>query len=287
MTNMSKLRSAAALFLFALIFCALPHLGHAAPFKFEMGFQEAATPVAERIFAFHHMLLYIITGIVIFVTALLLYIIVRFNARMNPVPSATSHNVMLEVAWTIVPVLILIVIAVPSFKLLYYADRTAKPDMTLKVTGFQWYWGYEYPDDGGISFNSNVVKDEDLKDGQVRLLSVDNPVVVPVDTNIQIITTGQDVIHSWAVPSFGVKLDAIPGRVNETWMRVTKPGTYYGQCDQLCGNGHGYMPIEIHAVSKEDFAAWVQSKGGQVKPKTAAADTAGAANAAPAAAAAQ
>jgi cytochrome c oxidase subunit 2 len=268
---MNKQRFFTAFSLLALILFVLPSLGFAAPEAGEIGFQEAATPVAERIFAFHDFLLYIITAIVIFVTGLLLFVMLRFNSKMNPTPSMTTHNVLLEIIWTVIPVVILIVIAVPSFKLLYYADRTDKPDMVLKVTGYQWYWGYEYPDNGGINFLSNMVPENEIDagKGQISLLSTDNPVVLPVDTNIQILVTGSDVIHSWAVPSFGIKTDAVPGRTNETWARITKPGHYFGQCDQLCGKNHGFMPIEILAVSKEDFAAWVvKQNGGQKDSKT-------------------
>lgn len=265
MTIMNMSRFVTFLTLFALALFALPSLGLAVqPVDWQMNFQEAATPVAERLHSFHHFLLYIISGIVVFVFALLLWVIVRYNSKVNPVPSATTHNVLLEIIWTVVPVVILIVIAVPSFKLLYYADRTDKPEMTLKVTGYQWYWGYEYPDNGGISFNANIIPADKIDEGkgQVKLLSTDNPVVLPVDTNIQILVTGQDVIHSFAVPSFGIKTDAVPGRTNETWVRITKPGTYYGQCDQLCGTNHGFMPVEVVAVSKEDFAAWVAKQNG-------------------------
>src|SRR5688500_10689034 len=165
---------------------------------------------------------------------------IRFNSKAHPVPSTRTHNVILEIVWTVVPVVILITIAVPSFKLLYYMDRTENPDMTLKVTGFQWYWGYEYPDNGNISFNSNIIKDADIdaSKGQIRKLSTDNPVVLPVDTNIQLLVTAADVLHAFAVPSFGVKIDAVPGRLNETWVRIEKPGVYYGQCSELCGANH-------------------------------------------------
>ena len=229
------------------------------PQPWQIMFQPAATPVAHRLDQFHDMLLYIIIAIAVFVLLLLVFVAFRFNARANPVPSKTTHNVPLEVLWTIVPVIILIVIAVPSFKLLYYMDRVEKPDMTLKVTGYQWYWGYEYPDQGGINFLSNMIpeKDIDKSKGQVRLLSTDNPVVVPVDTNIQVLVTAADVIHSFAMPAFGIKRDAVPGRTNETWFRVEKPGTYFGQCSEICGTGHAYMPIEIKAVTREEFDVWV------------------------------
>lgn len=246
--------------LFALVATFSYNVSAAQPEPWGVDLQQAATPSMGHLRDFHEMTLWIITGIVIFVTALLAFVMVRFNERANPTPSKTTHHVMLEVLWTIVPVLILIVIVVPSMKLLYYTDRTEKPEMTLKVTGYQWYWGYEYPDQGGIAFQSNMVPEKDLKEGQVRLLSTDNPVVIPVDTNIQVMTTAADVIHSFAVPAFGVKKDAVPGRANETWIRVTKPGVYYGQCSEICGTGHAFMPIEIKAVTKDEFTAWVAAK---------------------------
>lgn len=272
MTIMNKLSSLLFISFFALVLFILPSLGHAEPRAWEINFQEAATPVAERLHDFHGFLLYIITGIVVFVLGLLLFVILRFNAKANPVPSTTTHHVLLEIVWTVVPVVILALVAVKSIPLLYYADRTETPEMTLKVTGYQWYWGYEYPDNGGISFTSNLIKDADIdaSKGQVRLLSTDNPVVLPVDTDIQILVTGADVIHSFAVPSFGIKIDAIPGRTNETWVRITKPGVYYGQCDQLCGNNHGFMPVEVIAMSKEDFAAWVIKQNGGTEKSAAA-----------------
>ena len=237
------------------------------PVPWEMGFQPAATPVMERIEDFHHLLLVIITLIALLVLVLLLYAVWRFSAKRNPVPTKTTHNTLLEMAWTIVPVIILVVIAVPSFKLLYYEDVIPKADMTIKATGHQWYWSYEYPDNGKISFDSLIVPDDQLKKGQPRLLTVDNPVVVPVNTTVRVITTGADVIHSWAVPSFGVKQDAIPGRLGETWFRVLKVGTYYGQCSELCGINHGFMPIEVQAVSKAKFESWVASKKAELEGK--------------------
>lgn len=225
----------------------------------QMGFQEAASPVAERIHQFHTLLLYIIGTISVFVTALLAIVMIRFNAKANPKPSLFAHNTPIEILWTVVPVIILIVIAVPSMKLLYYSDRTAEPEMTLKVTGYQWYWGFEYPDQENIAVTSYVIPDAeiDASRGQKRLLSTDNPIYLPVDTNIQLLVTAADVIHAFTVPAFGIKIDAVPGRTNEGWVRITKPGVYYGQCSELCGKGHGYMPIEVHAVSKEEFAQWV------------------------------
>ncbi len=226
----------------------------------QLGLQAPASPSAEHIHDFHNLLLYIITAIAVFVLILLAWVVIRYNSHMNPTPSQFSHNVMIEVLWTVVPVIILIVIVLPSFKLLYYNDRTENPDMTLKITGYQWYWGYEYPDHGGINFLSYMVPDAEIKpeEGQKRLLSVDNVVVLPVEKNIQILVNGGDVLHSWAVPALGIKMDAIPGRLNETWVRINKPGTYYGQCSELCGKDHSYMPIEIRAVTEEEFNAWVE-----------------------------
>ena len=221
--------------------------------------QPAASPSAEYLHEFHNMLLYIITAIAVFVLVLLIYVVLRYNKHVNPEPKQFSHNVLIEVLWTVVPVVILIVIAIPSMKMLYFLDRTEAPEMTLKVTGYQWYWGYEYPDHEGINFLSYMIPDNEIDEakGQSRLLSTDNVVVLPVDTNIQILMTGGDVIHSWAMPALGIKIDAMPGRLNETWVRINKPGTYYGQCSELCGKDHSYMPIEVRAVSKEDFQAWV------------------------------
>ncbi|MFZ2467790.1 MAG: cytochrome c oxidase subunit II [Parvibaculum sedimenti] len=223
----------------------------------EMGMQAAATPVMEDLVAFHNLLLYIITAIVIFVTLLLIIVMVRFNSKANPTPSKTTHNTLIEVLWTVLPVMILVVIAIPSFRLLYKEVVIPKADLTVKATGYQWYWGYEYPDNGGLSFDSNVVADADLKPGQPRLLTADNSMVVPVDTTVRVIVTGADVIHSFAVPSFGVKIDAIPGRLNETWFKATKTGMYYGQCSELCGQAHAFMPISIKVVTKEEFTSWL------------------------------
>jgi cytochrome c oxidase subunit 2 len=232
---------------------------HAHPWQYN--FQEAASPSAERIQEFHMVLLWIITIITIFVLCLLLYVAIRYNRRANPTPSQVSHNVLIEIIWTVIPVLILLGIAVPSFRLLYYTDRTTEAEMTLKVTGYQWYWGYEYPDQGGINFLSYMIpeKDIDASKGQLRLLSTDAHLVLPVDTNIRILVTAADVIHAFALPALGVKIDAMPGHTNETWVRITKPGTYYGQCSELCGKDHAYMPIEVRAVSKEEFNAWVET----------------------------
>ena len=226
----------------------------------QLGFQEPVTPVAESIGSFHDLLLVIIAVITAFVLLLLLYVIIRFNARANPTPSRVTHHTTIEVIWTVVPIMILVLIAIPSFKLLYFEDRTTTPDMTLKVTGHQWYWSYAYPDYGNISFDSLMVPTDQLKPGQNRLLEVDNRVIVPVDTNVRVLLTADDVLHSWAVPAFGIKTDTVPGRLNETWFRVTKTGTYYGQCSELCGVNHGFMPIAIDVVSKEAFSQWIAEK---------------------------
>ena len=228
------------------------------PVPWQMGFQEAATPTMERISSFNDLLLVIIVAITIFVLGLLLYVMWRFNEKRNPNPSRTTHNTPIEVLWTVIPVIILVGIAVPSFKLLYFADRIEEADMTIKAIGRQWYWSYEYPDHGNFTFDAYMVAEEDLQEGQVRLLDTDNPVVLPVDTNIRVLVTAGDVIHNFAMPSFGVKLDGVPGRINETWFRITRTGTFYGQCSELCGTGHAYMPITIKAVTPEAFEDWVE-----------------------------
>jgi cytochrome c oxidase subunit II len=229
----------------------------AEPRPWEIGMQPAATPVSDRLDAFHNELLVIIFLIALFVLGLLLYVMVRFSAKRNPVPTRTSHNTVIELLWTIVPVLILVVIAIPSFKLMYYMDKASNAKMTIKVTGHQWYWSYAYPDSGGLSFDSNLVPDAQLKPGQPRLLTVNNPLVVPANTTVRVLITSTDVIHSWFVPSFGVQEYAVVGRLNESWFRVERPGTYYGQCNQLCGVNHAFMPIEIRAVSADDFQRWL------------------------------
>ena len=227
------------------------------PKPWEMTLQPAATPVMEKIHDLHSLLVYVIVGISLFVLALLIYVAVRFNEKANPVPSKTTHNTLLEVIWTVIPIIILVVITVPSLKLLFYMDKTNNPEMTLKVIGHQWYWSYEYPDNGDFTFDSILVDAQDLKKGQPRLLTVDEQVVLPINTNIRILTASDDVIHSWAVPSFGIKVDAVPGRANEAWVRITREGVYKGQCSELCGTNHGFMPISVTAVSKEAYKKWV------------------------------
>ncbi len=228
------------------------------PLPWQLGMQPPASPVKEFIGSFHNMLLVIITLITVFVLALLLYTMVRFRAAANPNPSKTAHHTALEVVWTLVPILILIVIAVPSFRLLYFADKVQEAEMTLKVTGRQWYWNYEYPDQGGFQFDSYMVQESDLKPGQPRLLEVDNRVVVPVGARVRVLIHGSDVIHSWFLPSLGVQKYAMPGRINETWMQVDRPGVYYGQCNQICGVNHAFMPVAIEAVDKATFDRWVE-----------------------------
>jgi cytochrome c oxidase subunit 2 len=212
----------------------------------------------ENIVWFHDFLLYIITAITVFVLVLLVIVIVRFNARANPIPSRTTHNTLIEIAWTIIPIVILMVIAVPSFKLLFFQLNIPAADLTVKATGKQWYWSYNYPDNGQIEFDSLMLKEGERKEGQPRLLAVDNEMVVPVNKTVRVITTGADVIHSFAVPSFGIKIDAVPGRINETWFKATREGIYYGQCSELCGKDHAYMPIAVHVVSEQAFAAWLE-----------------------------
>ena len=228
------------------------------PVPWQMGFQPAATPVMEQIHSFHEMLLYILVSITIFVLGLLIYVSVRFNEKANPIPSKTTHNTLLEVAWTVVPIVILVVISVTSLKLLYFMDKTHNPEMTLKVIGHQWYWQYEYPDDGGFTFDSFMVADNELEDGQPRLLTVDEEVVLPINTDIRILVASEDVMHNWAVPSFGIKIDLLPGRINETWVRINREGIYRGQCSELCGAQHGFMPITVRAVSKDEYKIWVK-----------------------------
>lgn len=234
---------------------AAQHIG--APVSGQLGFQEAASPVMERLHSFHSLLLVTIVAITLFVTGLLIYVMLRFNRRANPVPSTTTHHTLLEVLWTGIPVLILLVIAVPSFRVLYYMDKAPNPELTVKITGHQWYWSFEYPDHEGLAFDVRMIEDKDLKPGQPRLLEVDQRVIVPVDTDVRVLVTAADVIHSFAVPSLGVKKDAMPGRLNETWFRATREGVFYGQCSEICGTGHGYMPIAVEAVSKERFQAWL------------------------------
>ncbi|MFZ5608303.1 MAG: cytochrome c oxidase subunit II [Pseudomonadota bacterium] len=231
----------------------------AEPVSGALNLQPAATPIMHRIRDFHDLLLVIIISIVALVLVLLLFVMIRFNRRVNPTPSKTTHNTLLEVIWTGVPVLILVVIALYSFPLLTYEDTVPDDvEMTIKATGNQWNWTYEYPDAGGFSFTAVMIPDNELKPGQRRLLETDNRVVVPVDTTVKLLVTASDVIHAWAVPAFGIKIDAVPGRINEVWFKVEEEGVYYGQCSELCGRDHGFMPIVVEVVSKERFAAWLE-----------------------------
>ncbi|MBT3401590.1 MAG: cytochrome c oxidase subunit II [Rhodospirillaceae bacterium] len=232
----------------------------AQPAPWEMGFQKAATPSMADIVAFNDWLFIVITVIALFVLALMLYVFMRFNARANPTPSKVTHNTLIEVVWTAVPVIILVLIAIPSLKQLYFLNNVANPEMTLKAVGHQWYWTHVYPDYDDYELDSIMLEDDELEPGQPRLLATDTAVVLPAETNIRLLTTADDVIHSWAIPSFGVKLDAVPGRINETWFRIDEPGLYYGQCSELCGVRHGFMPIMIKAVSKSEFDAWIKEQ---------------------------
>jgi cytochrome c oxidase subunit II len=231
---------------------AFAELGQPAPWEFRL--QEAASPVMENITWFHNFLLVLITVITLFVLALLIMVVVKFNAKANPVPSKTTHNTLIEVAWTLIPVLILVGIAVPSFRLLFEELDIPKADLTIKATGKQWYWSYAYPDNGKFEFDSLLAQDK-----MPRLLGVDNEVVVPINKIVRVQVTGADVIHSFAVPAFGIKIDAIPGRLNETWFKATKLGMFYGQCSELCGKDHAFMPIAVRVVNDQDFAAWVET----------------------------
>lgn len=264
MTTLAAKRAGFLGLLFSGLF-AMPALAQM-PQPWEMGMQAAGSPVAERLQSLHTLVLWIITLITIFVAGLLVYVVWRYSAQKNPNPSQTSHNTVLEIAWTVIPVLILVVIAIPSFRLVFFEDRTEAADITVKVTGHQWYWEYTYPDQGNVNFSSRLIADEDIKPGQTRLLDVDEQLVVPVGKNVRILTTSADVIHSFFIPSLGVQRYAIPGRTIETWVRVDKPGVYYGECNQICGTNHSRMPIAIRAVTDAEFQAWVT----QAKTKYAA-----------------
>ena len=231
---------------------AFAEMGQPAPWEYNL--QEAASPVMESIISFHNLLVVIITVITLFVLALLIIVAVKFNAKANPVPSTTTHHTLIEVAWTLIPVLILVAIAVPSFRLLFLQLDIPKPDVTIKATGKQWYWSYSYPDNGKFEFDSLLAQDK-----KPRLLGVDNEMVVPVNKVIRVQTTAADVIHAFALPAFGVKIDAIPGRLNETWFKATKTGMFYGQCSELCGKDHAFMPIAIKVVSDQEFAVWIEA----------------------------
>ncbi len=229
------------------------------PREWQMDLPNAATPIMASMRSFNTLLLAIIVPIVIFVMMLLIWVMIRYRESANPVPSKLSHNTTIEVLWTILPVLILVVIAIPSFRLLFRQYDYPKADVVVKATGKQWYWSYEYPDDK-VAFDSYPIEDKDLKPGQLRNLAVDNEVVVPVNKVVQVLTTGADVIHQWTIPAFGSRVDAMPGRINLTWFQATETGTYYGQCSALCGQGHAYMPIAVKVVSEDDYKRWLTSK---------------------------
>ena len=257
---MTKFFSAALTLLFSNICLA------SKPAPWQLDFQEAASPIMQELHSFHNFLLVLTGAIVLFVLFLIIYVAIRFNAKANPIPAKFTHNIAIEIIWTIIPIILLIVIAIPSFRILKLAEHTPPADMTVKVIGSQWYWTYEYPDHGNIAFDSYMIPDADLQPGQIRLLEVDNRIIVPQGATIKFLITAADVIHSFAIPSLGLKTDAVPGRTNEAWTRIDKLGVYYGQCSEICGVNHGFMPIAIEVVTKEEFAKWIE----QAKVKFAA-----------------
>jgi len=241
--------------------------GMGQPSPWQIGLQGAASVTMEYSAWFHTYVMWFIVPITLFVLGLLGYIAYRFNSKANPVPSKTTHNTLIEVVWTVAPIVILVFIAIPSFKLLYMQQVIPAFDMTLKATGNQWNWDYEYPDNGGVSFTSAILDEAKRKPDQPRLLTVDNEVVVPVNKKIRVQVTGSDVIHAFTVPSFGIKIDAIPGRLNETWFEATREGWFYGQCSELCGTNHAFMPIAVHVVSEDAFKTWIQKKAAEMNGK--------------------
>jgi cytochrome c oxidase subunit II len=245
-----------------------------APSPWEMGMQPAFGPLKQQQIDLHDLVLVIITVITLFVAGLLLWVMWRYNAKRNPVPSRTAHHTLLEIAWTVIPVLILVVMAIPSFRLIYYEDKARDVDLTVKVTGHQWYWEYSYPDKDNINFSSYIIPDDQLKPDQLRLLDVDNQLVVPVGKNIRVLQTSTDVIHSWFIPSLGVQRYAIPGRTIETWFRVDQPGVFYGECNQICGTNHARMPIVVRAVTPQEFDAWLNEAKTKFSDATPAAEPA-------------
>lgn len=258
------IRSAVPVLVLAAAFVAVLMVGgHAVaaeygqPSPWQMTFQKSAAPTMDDITWFHDFLLWLITIITLFVLALLLIVIVKFNAKANPTPSKTTHNTLLEVAWTVIPVVILVVVAVPSFRILFFQLNTPQADVNIKATGKQWYWSYSYPD-AKFEFDSIMLKDNERKPEQPRLLAVDNELVVPVNKVVRVQVIGADVIHAFAVPSFGIKIDAIPGRLNETWFKATREGVYYGQCSELCGKDHAFMPISVRVVNDQAYTAWLE-----------------------------
>jgi len=281
MQVISRLYVAAAVAVMAFIGAGAAWAGMGQPSDWQIGPQQSATPVMDDIVWFHNYLLVFITVIALFVLALLTIVVVKFNARANPTPSRTTHNTPIEILWTIVPVIILAAIAVPSFRLLFLQLEVPKPDLTVKVTGKQWFWSYSYPD-SKFEFDSLMVPEKDLKPGQLRLLAVDNEMVVPVNKVVHVLVTGADVIHSFAVPSFGIRMDAVPGRLNETWFKATIEGVFYGQCSELCGKDHAFMPIAVRVVNDGEFNSWLNGAKQKYAIDNAAAPNALAATATPA-----
>lgn len=263
-----------------VLLAACPALANG-PEPWGWAMEAGASPVRAEMDQFHNMyLMPMMFGVSFLVLGLLVYLIVRYNRRANPVAAQFAHNTMIEVAWTALPIIILMIIAIPSMHLLYFGDKVAKPDLTIKVVGHQWYWSYEYPDNGNFTFDSRPIWDSSAvtqqqadvllkeaapnwlipNDKPLRLLETDRRMVVPVGANIRVLIAGTDVIHSWYVPALGVQKSAMPGRLNETWLKADREGVYYGQCTQICGVGHGYMPIVVEAVAPERFAAWAKTK---------------------------
>ncbi len=231
----------------------------AKPVPWQMGMQQPATPVMERIYHLHDMLLWITGAIAVFVGVLLIYVFIRFRASKNPTPSTRTHHTLLEVIWTAIPTIILVALAIPSLKLLYFMDKAVDPQLTVKVVGHQWYWSYDYPDHQ-VSFDSLMVDTKNLQPDQLRLLDVDNPLIVPVGTVVRVLLTSADVIHSWALPALGIKKDTVPGKLTETWFQIKQEGVYYGQCSEICGINHGFMPIVVKAIPREQFVQWLELK---------------------------
>lgn len=240
------------------------------PKPWQIDFQDAASPIMNDLHQFHNFLLVITTAIVLFVVFLIAYVIFRFNAKAHPIPATFTHNIAIEVIWTVIPIIILIIIAIPSFRILKTAEHSPPADLTIKVVGSQWFWTYSYPDHGNFEFDSYMIQPADLKPGQIRLLEVDNRIIIPQGAVVKFLITAADVIHSFTVPSLGIKTDAVPGKINQTWTKVDKLGVYYGQCSELCGIKHGFMPIAIEVVSKEEFEQWIQAaktKFASIDPK--------------------
>lgn len=260
-------------YLFTLLLTCLMFVSTATasvPKPWQIDFQDAASPIMNDLHQFHNFLLVITTAIVLFVVFLIAYVIFRFNAKAHPIPATFTHNIAIEVIWTVIPIIILIIIAIPSFRILKTAEHSPPADLTIKVVGSQWFWTYSYPDHGNFEFDSYMIQPADLKPGQIRLLEVDNRIIIPQGAVVKFLITAADVIHSFTVPSLGIKTDAVPGKINQTWTKVDKLGVYYGQCSELCGIKHGFMPIAIEVVSKEEFEQWIQAaktKFASIDPK--------------------